>query len=358
MGFGRFVRNVVNTATGGLTAPLIGGSSSYRENLGSLYLGDFGRSIDKSAPVGSINNPTDQQLTTANLFRNLSPDQQRDLLLNNPNIVTPGGSQNYDPITNTISLNESNFQREQRLRQERLAEQLSSSLSGNLPSSNEEIQNATFERGRALLDPTFEAQRRQLGQELADRGIPAGSEQYNLEMNRFEQSRNRAYTDLSQASIQTAEMQRQQRFNEIASLLGTQQLGGQNFQQYQPQFSGLDLFGAEQAGLNRQFQQSALSQQLKQSNRNAIYGALGNLGSAGIGAVAASDIKLKENIKKVGKENRFNIYEFNYISDPYSKYRGVMAQEVQKIRPDAVIDKDGYLAVNYSKIGIEFKKIN
>lgn len=284
MGFGASFRNFVNTATGGLTAPLIGGSSSYKENLASLYSGDFGRSIDKSAAVGSINNPTDQQLTTASLFRNLSPEQQKDLLLNNPNITTPGGSQNYDPLTNTVSLTESDYQKAQRLRQEKIAEQLSSSITGNLPSSNEEIQNATFNRGKALLDPVYQQQKRELKQQLADEGVPAGSERYNLEMNRLEQSQNRAYTDLSQASIQTAEAQRQQRFNEISSLLGTAQIGGQSFQNYQPQFSGLDLFGAEQQGLNRNFQQSMLSQQLRQQNRNAIFGALGTLGAAGVRA--------------------------------------------------------------------------
>ena len=77
MGLKSFARNIVNTATGGLTAPIIGGSSSYKENLKSLYSGDFGRSIDENAEVGSINNPTNEQITTANLFKNLTPEQQK-----------------------------------------------------------------------------------------------------------------------------------------------------------------------------------------------------------------------------------------------------------------------------------------
>lgn len=69
-----------------------------------------------------------------------------------------------------------------------------------------------------------------------------------------------------------------------------------------------------------------------------------------------SDINLKENIVKVGEEKGFNIYEFNYKGQP-EKYQGVMAQEVQKIMPEAVVEQDGHLAVLYDKIGIEFKKL-
>jgi len=73
-------------------------------------------------------------------------------------------------------------------------------------------------------------------------------------------------------------------------------------------------------------------------------------------AAAASDINLKENIVKVGKEKGFNIYEFNYKGQS-GKYRGVMAQEIQKVMPEAVVEKNGFLAVDYNKIGIEFKKL-
>jgi len=61
-------------------------------------------------------------------------------------------------------------------------------------------------------------------------------------------------------------------------------------------------------------------------------------------------------VEKVGEENGFNIYEFNYKGKP-ERYRGVMAQEVQKIMPEAVTEKDGFLAVFYDKIGIEFKQV-
>lgn len=294
MSFKNFFKSLGAGLTGGLSEGEGLSWSNYRKGLSGTYslgtAGGFESDFKNGSGGGGYwSKPSD--ITTDKLFTNLSQEQQKDLLLNNPTVMTPEGSQSYDPYSNTVSLNESDFTKAQRLRQEQLASQLSGSLNGNLPSSNEEIQNATFERGKALLDPVFKQQKRELSQQLADQGIPLGSEGYNEAVNRLEQSQGRQYTDLSQASIQTAETQRAARFNEIASLLGTAQVGGVGFQQFQPQFSGLDLFGAEQSSLsfnrNAGLQQSMLSKQLKQQNRNAQYQALGSLGGAAIGAAAA-----------------------------------------------------------------------
>jgi hypothetical protein len=311
-----------------------------------------------------------EQIAATNLFKNLSLEQQKDLLLNNPTIRTPEGGQSYDPYTNTISLNESDFTKAERLRQENLAAQLSGSLSGDLSNDGQAIQDAIFNRGKAQIDPIVRQQRRDLATQLADQGIPAGSEGYNEAMNRLDDSIARQYTDLSQASIQnsiqTSEAIRSQRFNEIASLLGRSQVGaGSSFAQNQgSNFSGLDLFGAEQQGINRQFQQSMLSQQLKQQNRNAQYAALGSLGGAAItgGATyAASDANLKENIKKIGtSEKGIAIYEFEYKNKNLGEgvFQGVMAQDLLDSNPEAVLsDDNGFLGVDYSKIDVEFKRI-
>lgn len=55
MGFGNYLRNIVNTATGGLTAPLIGGSSSYKENLVGLYSGQS-NVVGRKNGLQTINN--------------------------------------------------------------------------------------------------------------------------------------------------------------------------------------------------------------------------------------------------------------------------------------------------------------
>lgn len=318
-------------------------------------------------PDGS--NYTPEQIASTNLFKNLSLEQQKDLLLNNPTIRTPEGGQSYDPYTNTINLNESDFTKAERLRQEGLAAQLSGSLTGDLSNSGQAIQDATFARGKAQIDPIVAKQKRDLATQLADQGIPAGSEGYNEAMNRLDDSIARQYTDLSQASIQTSEAVRSQRFNEIASLLGRSQVGaGSSFAQNQgSNFSGLDLFGAEQSGINRQFQQSMLSQQLKQQNKNAMYSALGSLGGAAITGGATyfkptpSDANLKENIKKIGTSKKgVAIYEFEYKNKNLGEgvFQGVMAQDLLDSNPEAVLsDDNGFLSVDYSKIDVEFKRI-
>ncbi len=95
---------------------------------------------------------------------------------------------------------------------------------------------------------------------------------------------------------------------------------------------------------------------------NGLSTAISNYVGQGQGAGAAgamssmSDIRSKENIKKIGTENGFNIYEFNYKGNP-QKWKGVMAQEVQKVRPDAVEKVNGMLRVFYGMIGVKMEAV-
>lgn len=95
---------------------------------------------------------------------------------------------------------------------------------------------------------------------------------------------------------------------------------------------------------------------------SALAGAMG--GSAGwLGTLASvagifSDERLKENIEHVGVENGHNVYEFEYLNGSGKRYRGVMAQEVLEKNPSAIMmDKSGYMAVDYSKIGVRFREV-
>jgi hypothetical protein len=77
-----------------------------------------------------------------------------------------------------------------------------------------------------------------------------------------------------------------------------------------------------------------------------VLGAAGTLGGA---AILASDVNLKENIKKIGKRGKHNWYQFTYKGSD-ALYEGVMAHEVEKITPDAVIDMGNYKAVDYARL--------
>ena len=72
----------------------------------------------------------------------------------------------------------------------------------------------------------------------------------------------------------------------------------------------------------------------------------------------ASDVRLKENITKVGNSpSGINIYEWNYIGKP-QRYRGVMAQEILERHPEAVaLQPDGYMSVYYGKIDVNMERV-
>ena len=72
----------------------------------------------------------------------------------------------------------------------------------------------------------------------------------------------------------------------------------------------------------------------------------------------ASDVRLKENIIKVGNSpSGINIYEWNYIGKP-QRYRGVMAQEILERHPEAVaLQPDGYMSVYYGKIDVNMEMV-
>lgn len=94
---------------------------------------------------------------------------------------------------------------------------------------NERVGEAMFSRQRSLLDPVFQQQDRSLEQKLANQGLPMGGEAYNEERNRFDRMRNEAYSNAANQSVlsgtQAGSQQRTQQFNELAALLGGQQVG-------------------------------------------------------------------------------------------------------------------------------------
>ncbi len=65
-----------------------------------------------------------------------------------------------------------------------------------------------------------------------------------------------------------------------------------------------------------------------------------------------SDIRIKENIVPEGARWKgVQIYTYNYRGDPTPR-RGVMAQEVEKVRPDAVATINGIKHVNYEALNV------
>jgi hypothetical protein len=81
-------------------------------------------------------------------------------------------------------------------------------------------------------------------------------------------------------------------------------------------------------------------------------------GAAGGGVAGLSDVTLKNNIEKIGTENGFHTYKWDWNELAMDKFglsgssSGVIAQEVAKVAPDAVSNTDGFMRVNYEMIGV------
>jgi hypothetical protein len=88
-----------------------------------------------------------------------------------------------------------------------------------------------------------------------------------------------------------------------------------------------------------------------------LVGLAGTLGSAYL--LSGSDRRLKRDIELVGVDDRtgLHLYEFRYIEGT-KRYRGVMADEVAQVMPEAVeYDKYGYASVNYSMLGLTMMEV-
>lgn len=89
-------------------------------------------------------------------------------------------------------------------------------------------------------------------------------------------------------------------------------------------------------------------QKAQMDNANRIGWGDALAATATVAGAAASDIRLKENIRKLDTVDGINIYKFDFI-DGAKDQVGVIAQEMQEKCPECVIDGE-YLSVDYSKL--------
>jgi hypothetical protein len=81
-----------------------------------------------------------------------------------------------------------------------------------------------------------------------------------------------------------------------------------------------------------------------------LFSGLGGIAQAGGFPALFSDRRLKEDIKRVGETDEgLGIFTYKYKGNP-TTHMGVMAQDVQKVKPEAVKKVGGYLAVDYGAI--------
>jgi hypothetical protein len=203
-------------------------------------------------------------------------------------------------------------------------------------------------RTQAMINPRIMAQadrNRQAKQaELINRGVREGSEAYANGMRGLSEQENDAMTQAALASraqvINEKQLAYDKPINTIGALLGTGQLQSQQLVQTpQASIAAPDLAGM----IGRNYQAKVAQQQ-------ATMGGIFGLGSALVGAagnVAKSDRRVKKDIRRIGTlPNGLPVYQFRYIGGGPVMI-GLMAQDVEAFRPEAVVEIRGIKHVDY-----------
>ncbi|MCP2134601.1 hypothetical protein J2S28_001653 [Rhizobium sp. SLBN-94] len=233
---------------------------------------------------------------------------------------------------------------------------------GDFNINNEATERRLIELGRRRLDPAIKQRDEDLRTRLANQGFKAGSDGYARELTTQAQANNDAYTSLllngrqhaanevltqRQQRVQEALTERNQPLNEIGALMSGSQVQMPTFGAgtNQPSLPTVDYAGL----VDRNYQSQLGQYQSQMAQRQGILGGLFGLGAAGI---MASDRRIKKDVKRVGRLMGHNLYEYQYKGDRDDGQRhvGVMAQEVEKKRPDAVVDLSGTKHVHYGRL--------
>ena len=219
------------------------------------------------------------------------------------------------------------------------------------------------------LDPQFADAQTALETQLANQGIGVGSDAYTKAMESQNRSRNDAYQSAMNAAItgggaeqsrlfglqgnareraiQEYERIRNAPLNEVSALMSGTQINNPTFSAIpQTAVANTDFIGAQNSSnamLSNQY-----NQQMNQRNAH-IQGLYGLGGAGATAAVKYSDIRIKENITKVGNlDNGLPVYSYRYKAGGPQEI-GLMAQDVERVNPNAVREINGIKAVNYSE---------
>jgi len=213
--------------------------------------------------------------------------------------------------------------------------------------NNEETEARLHELGSARLDPRFAREEEGLRTQLLNRGIREGSDAWSAAMGQFGQNKNDAYNQLLLSgraqSVQEQLAERNQPLNEISALLSGAQVEVPEFSSIpQPNIPTTDVAGL----VGENYRGRLANWQQENSFMNSILGGLFSLGAAGI---MASDERVKDDIEEVGETHDGQpIFTFRYKGSPLLQM-GLLAQDVEKRKPGAVIEIGGVKMVDYPR---------
>lgn len=263
-----------------------------------------GLARDQAGFQNSAQQQAYNQMLSSGQFANTAQQQQYGQNANNMQLGNAAQQQEFGQ--NAAQLEANNSGQNQKF-QQGLA---SAGFSNDAKQQGFQNQNTTTAANNALKDQTFNAQQAQLAAQNAARA----------------QYLNETYAA------------RNQPINEISSLLSGAQVSNPNFVNAQ----GAQIPNVDYAGMVQQdYANKVSAYNSKQAGIGSIFGGLAGLASL-------SDERAKKDIKRVG-----GLYEYRYKGEGKDapKRIGVMAQEVEKIRPDVVVrGSDGLRRVDYGAL--------
>lgn len=212
--------------------------------------------------------------------------------------------------------------------------------------NNQDAADWSYDLASSRILPQQQQNEAALRSRLINAGLRPGTQAWDAEMTRLTQANTDQLNQLAltgrNQAFSEALATRNQPINEITALLsGSQVSNPASMSGATPQAS---VGGVDYSGLVQQNYQNKL--QASNAALGGLFGLAGNLGSAAI----LSDARAKENIEAVGKlDNGQTVYSYNYKGDNTPQI-GLMAQEVAKDHPEAVVrTPSGLLAVDYGR---------
>lgn len=225
---------------------------------------------------------------------------------------------------------------------------------------NEALQQGGFANSAAAQQYAQNAGQAGFGNQVAAQayGQNQGAAQFNNAASAQQDATNQSAANFGnmaqQQNFQNTAFAQNLPISQFATLMGNGSAGVQQPSAYSgssPGVSPTDVLGAY--GLNAQGQQNAYNAKVSQTNATN-QGTTSALTAAAMAAMYMfSERDLKRDIIKIAdRPDGLGVYRFNYKSDPdgYPVRFGVMADEVERVMPDAVKMIDGHKAVDYARI--------
>lgn len=188
--------------------------------------------------------------------------------------------------------------------------------------------------------------------QLAAQGVTAGSEAYNNAINLQNQGFNDQWNQMllngRQQAVQQLVTQRQEPINELNALMSGSQVTNPTYGQTpSTQIRPADYEGDVYNSYNAQLGAYNAQNQANAATMGGIFGTIGNIAGMGLGGWLRSDMRLKRNIKRLGTLRNgiaFHAYEIDGAREI-----GLLAQEVERVKPWAVRELGGVKHVNYEQ---------